>query len=265
MPIANSRPRFEKIASPAAAMDGEVEQVRLPEPQQQARDGQHGDGQHERAAHLLQARRTMFFMDVPTASAERTTAAQRRASARARVAASAACADERLHLPGSPPAPRRVRRMPSPIRSGTAAGSDASPPQTATGRVLPRAPLRRPADQAQHGRMQRVEPAASCGCPRSIASVYCVRSLVPIEKKVGFAARSGRRDSAAAGVSIMAPIGIGVAATELARGSRSTHRAHGLDLRGIVDHGQQDAAARRAIDAQYGASTARAAGPAAAG
>ena len=43
-------------------MKATFEHVRLTESQQQARHRQHGDGQHERAAHLLQSERDIFFM-----------------------------------------------------------------------------------------------------------------------------------------------------------------------------------------------------------
>ena len=53
-PMANSRPRLWKIASPAAAMKGDVEQVGLAQPQQQARHRQDRDRQHQGAAERLQ-------------------------------------------------------------------------------------------------------------------------------------------------------------------------------------------------------------------
>jgi hypothetical protein len=63
--------------------------------------------------------------------------------------------------------------------------------------------------------MQRVQPARSSGWPRSIASVYCARSLVPIERKSA-ASASCSASSAEAGVSIIAPIA-GMPHAELAR------------------------------------------------
>ena len=89
---------------------------------------------------------------------------------------------------------------PSPIRIGAAAISEARAPQTAT---RPRRGARARhglADQPQHGRVQRVDLRGELRrCPRSIASAYWARSLVPIERKSASAAsrsashRRGRR------------------------------------------------------------------------
>ncbi len=98
---------------------------------------------------------------------------------------------------------------------------------------------------------------------RSIASVYCVRSLVPIETKsatsqicVGEQRRGGRLDHHAERRATGDP---------QTRGGRVEQRAHAPDLRGLVHHRQHHAAARERPHQQHRLELRRAAAPAAAG
>ena len=90
--------------------------------------------------------------------------------------------------------------------SARRAGRDASPPHTATCRpARARRPASPPRSAAAPRDAARRAARASSGWPRSIASVYCVRSLVPIERKSATSRRAASASSAAAGVSIITP------------------------------------------------------------
>ena len=78
---------------------------------------------------------------------------------------------------------------------------------------------------------------ASFGWPRSIASVYCVRSLVPMEKKSASAAKVCAM-TATAGTSTMMPHGIG--ATPSAAGFLGQHRLRVAQLLHGCDHREHD-------------------------
>ena len=107
--------------------------------------------------------------------------------------------DGKLTLSSSTPRPRRI---------GTARESLAMPPQTPTHLPRERAPSTVCAIRRSTAGLRPSTCGASFGCPRSIASVYCVRSLVPIEKKSASRANCAAM-IAAAGTSTMMPTGMG--------------------------------------------------------
>src|SRR5438445_574399 len=101
---------------------------------------------------------------------------------------------------------------PSPVRIRAPSGSPAIPPHT---------PTHVPTGAAAWTTRWIKRKTAGCspstcaprlGCRRSIASVYCARSLVPIEKKSTSAANSSAI-SAADGTSTIMPISTGAAPT----------------------------------------------------
>jgi len=93
---------------------------------------------------------------------------------------------------------------PSPISSGTAAGSEPSAPQSPTHLLCNEAPstIAEMARSTAGCRPSSLRP--SVGCTRSIARMYWVRSLLPIEKKSATVAKRSA-SMAAAGVSTMLP------------------------------------------------------------
>ncbi|AGL17996.1 hypothetical protein L083_4486 [Actinoplanes sp. N902-109] len=94
-------------------------------------------------------------------------------------------------------------RTPSPSSSGTAVPSAASSPHTATVTPVPISRHTAPISRSTAGSRAPASPA-SAGLPRSAASVYCVRSLVPTLTKSTYGVKRAAV-SAAAGTSIMMP------------------------------------------------------------
>ena len=101
---------------------------------------------------------------------------------------------------------------PSPVRMSAPTGSPAMPPQTPTHRPAAAAARTVRSTARSTAGWSPSAWGASVGCVRSMASTYCVRSLVPIEKKSASRASSGAI-SAAEGTSIMTPISTGAAAS----------------------------------------------------
>ena len=225
----------------------QVEQVRLPEPQQQARDGQHGDRQHQRAAELLQAGEQAAHGDPPVTASARS----------ARTAAASAASSAR---PASARHSASVRRRTASLtrRNGARRGGQlvrrrgrraaAPPPARTRGRRRPRrAPAARAAAQTESrsgcstAGCRASSPCDSSGCVRSIASTYCVRSLVPIERKSACAASRAGVHGGGGRLDHDADRDVRIAAR--ARRDLAHQRAHRLDLGGLVHHRQQDPAA----------------------
>ena len=97
-------------------------------------------------------------------------------------------------------------RTPSPSSSGVNFGAAANSPQIDTGmRIRSAASVANCTNRSTAGCIGSYSSATSLSA-RSTASVYAVRSLVPIEKKSASSA-SASADSAAPGVSIMIPSG----------------------------------------------------------
>ena len=195
-------------------------EVRAADAEEDAGHRQHRDRQHQRLADLLQPAEG----GAPDAHAGPPRSDARADQSRAPPQPSAASSASRARLaalapatacaPAPSPPGQRARSTlssstPSPISTGTACGSpasraaDADPPplrvragrRSARSGAAPTDGARRPA-------------GASPGWVRSIASVYWVRSFVPMEKKSASRAKRSAR-SAAAGVSIMMPTGNG--------------------------------------------------------
>src|SRR5882672_1073972 len=185
--------------------------IGLPKPQQQPCDRQYGNRQHQRAAQLLQPRESCIHGASPEvmdacATSERTSAAV--ASSRQRLASARQSAMRTARIwrliAGIAAGTTDSSRIPKPSRTGTAIRSAATPPHTAT--VLPAS---MPAFAVSAINLSTAECSASvrpasAAWPRSIASVYCVRSLLPIDRKSTSRSKTEAL-SAAAGVSIMAP------------------------------------------------------------
>ena len=126
---------------------------------------------------------------------------------------------------------------PSPMRIGAAVGSDARPPQTATRRPWEIAAPAVRAIRRNTAGCKASNRDASSGCPRSIASVYCVRSFVPMERKsairgnpVGHQRGRGRLDHHTQ----LDRRGAPHAATLFIQ-----HATHGADFRRVGDHRQK--------------------------
>src|SRR5882757_1800879 len=185
--------------------------IGLPKPQQQPCDRQYGDRQHQRPTQLLEPRESCNHgaspkvMDV-CATSERTSAAEPSSRQRLASARQSAMRSARIWrlIACIAAGTTESSRMPKPSRMGTAIRSAAMPPHTAT--VFP-ASIPAFAVSAINlstaGCSASVRPA-SAAWPRSIASVYCVRSLLPIDRKSTSRSKTDAL-SAAAGVSIMAP------------------------------------------------------------
>ena len=131
--------------------------------------------------------------------------------------------------------------------------------------ALPRARLR------GHGRSAAARPDAGRRARqrapdgvRSIASVYWVRSLVPIETKSAIS-QIRSADSAAAGVSIIDAERRARIEAEPCRGRGHHQRAHALDLLRVGHHRQHHPALRPAGGRAAAPRAARAAAPGAAG
>src|SRR5688572_9272829 len=201
----------------------QVEEIGLSEAQQEAGNRQDCDRQHQSAPELLQAGEPALH-GVGSASASamsaRTAAASCAASARSARARHSISVRRRNAslIAGMAAGTADSSPTPSPTSSGAATGSDASPPQTATARPAVRAAAQTDWMAARIAGCSASSWPASVGCVRSIASMYCVRSLVPIEKKSACAARRAA-PTAAAGVSIMIPTGM--SALPRARGASS--------------------------------------------
>ena len=250
--------------------NGDVEQVGLAEAQQQAGDRQHRDRQHQRAAELLQSRRGSLHVALRSrargrARAPRAADAERRGARSASAAASRAACGSRTH---------------GRLSAGIAAGTTDSSCTPEADQERQRRPGRRPGRRRHRpalaarsrGRGGRARSAAappgcsassraaSSGWPRSMASVYCVRSLVPIERKSASAAsrsassgRGGRLDHHAERRARRH--------AQLRRRSSSISARTARSSPSVGDHRQQDAALRPARTAQDRAQLRRAAAP----
>ena len=255
MPIAKRSPRLEKIASPAAAMGAMSSRSGCPSRSSSPATGSTAIGS-------INARpRSCVFSDQRHGQPPARRARAARARARApppRFLLERARASSR-HSPASRRRTVRFRRgiiagvaetscTPRPMRMGSASTSEPIAPHTDT--LLPSAC---PAsatfrDQAQHRRMQRVEPRRPAADePRSIASAYCARSLVPMERKsasgrelLGEHRGRGRLDHHADRGNLHAQLAS-------AFGGERANRAQLLE---VVHHRQQDAALAARLGAQ---------------
>src|ERR1700722_8736940 len=188
-----------------------AEQIGLTQTQQQSGDGQNGDRQHQCPPELLQSSHAQIDHGLPQVSMvcaanARTSAADVRS--RQRIASSRQASIRSDRIPrltaGTMAGPTEAPRTPSPSNRGTANRSAATPPQTAT--ILPAAApaLAAAAMSLSTAGCKASARPASSAWPRSIARVYCVRSLLPMERKSAARMRLDA-NSAAAGVSIIAP------------------------------------------------------------
>ena len=134
-------------------------------------------------------------------------------------------------MPGTSAGATLSSLTPSPTRRGTAFSSAASSPHTAT-RHRPSAARQTASTRCSTPGSSGSPRAATAGLPRSAASAYCVRSLVPMLKKSTWSANALAL-RAAAGTSTITPTwrpsgrprpSASMAASSLALASRSSSR-----------------------------------------
>ena len=120
-----------------------------------------------------------------------------------------------------------------------ARGSLAMPPQTPTHRPAAWAPSPSARSACSTPGLRPSTCGASFGWPRSIASVYCVRSFVPMEKKSASRGELCGHDRRR-GTSTMMPAGIGGTPSAAASSARIAFASRNSLQRG--DHREHDAA-----------------------
>ncbi len=125
--------------------------------------------------------------------------------------------------------------MPRPIRMGAASGSEARPPQTPAQRPATRAPRPTFPDQAQHGRVHRVDPFETAAFPRSAARAYWVEIVGADGEEIGLVrdlfgqhGGGGRLDHHAEGAPARSRPQLGADLVQ--------HDADGAVIRKISDH-----------------------------
>ena len=155
-----------------SGQEGDVQEVGLAETKQESGDGQNGDGQHQRPTQLLHSVEFDFEHDIPPSlgaeieitgqvrfKSARTSSPLESASVLAAICVHSGTFSEAMKAlrSGMTRGATDTVRMPKPMKSATARGSDAMPPHTDTGRSHRARAGRRLGDQTQNSRMKAVE------------------------------------------------------------------------------------------------------------
>ena len=233
---------------------GQVEQVRLPETQQQAGDRQHGNRQHQRPSELLQAGEQPAHGISPAfalARSARTAGASAASTARAASARHSASVRRRTASLIAGMAPGAAEVLQRPVRRAAALPPARTPAPAHRYRATRRAGgCADVPDQVQHRGMQCVEPlrqkrVRAVDRQHVLAQVIGAdREEIRMRSQPRRVHRRGRRLDHDADLDVGVPAGT--------RRDLAHQRAHGLDFPRLVHHRQQDPAAASGSHGQDG-------------